>query len=60
MAGDKFVCLFVFFFFFLNFFFNDGLSSNMRQFVKMMCNGEFMSKASNEAWDYFDLLAENA
>jgi len=25
-----------------------------------MCNGEFMSKASNEAWDYFDLLAENA
>jgi len=55
MAGDKFVCMF-FFFFFLN----DGLSSNMRQFVKMMCNGEFMSKASNEAWDYFDLLAENA
>jgi hypothetical protein len=28
--------------------------------VNMMCNGEFMSKASNEAWDYFDLLAENA
>ena len=31
----------------------------MRQFVEMMCNGEFMSK-SPDAWDYFDLLAENA
>ncbi len=41
-------------------FFYDGLSSNMRQFVEMMCNGEFMSKEPNEAWDYFDLLAENA
>ncbi|XP_038989072.1 uncharacterized protein LOC120112931 [Phoenix dactylifera] len=30
------------------------------QFVEMMCNGEFMSKEPNEAWDYFDLLAENA
>jgi hypothetical protein len=26
----------------------------------MMCNGEFMSKAPDEAWDYFDLLVENA
>jgi hypothetical protein len=32
----------------------------MRQFVEMMCNGEFMNKAPDEAWDYFDLLAENA
>jgi len=47
MASDKF-------------FFYDGLTSNMRQFVEMMCNGEFMNKAPDEAWDYFDLLAENA
>jgi hypothetical protein len=32
----------------------------MRQFVEMMCNGEFMSKSPDDAWDYFDLLAENA
>ncbi|XP_038978855.1 uncharacterized protein LOC120109176, partial [Phoenix dactylifera] len=32
----------------------------MRQFVEMMCNGEFMNKEPEEAWDYFDLLAENA
>jgi hypothetical protein len=36
-------------------FFYDGLTSNMRQFVEMMCNGEFMNKAPDEAWDYFDL-----
>ena len=30
----------------------------MRQFVEMMCNGEFLNKDPNE--DYFDLLAENA
>uniref|UniRef100_A0A2N9FDK2 Uncharacterized protein n=1 Tax=Fagus sylvatica TaxID=28930 RepID=A0A2N9FDK2_FAGSY len=29
-------------------------------FVEMMCNGEFMSKSPDDAWDYFDLLAENA
>lgn len=32
----------------------------MRQFVEMMCNGEFMNKDPDEAFDYFDLLAENA
>jgi hypothetical protein len=42
------------------FFFYDGITSNMRQFVEMMCNGEFMSKSPDDAWDYFDLLAENA
>lgn len=25
-----------------------------------MCNDEFLSKAPNEAWGYFDYLAENA
>lgn len=41
-------------------FFYDGLSSEMRQFVEMMCNGEFMDKDPEEAWDYFDFLAENS
>lgn len=41
-------------------FFYDELFSNMRKFVEMMCNGEFMNKSSDEAWDYFDLLADNA
>ena len=27
---------------------------------EMMCNGEFMNKDPDEAFDYFDLLAENA
>ena len=40
-------------------FFYDGLNSTMRQFVEMMCNGEFMNKETEEAWDYFDMLAEN-
>ena len=32
----------------------------MCQFVEMMCNGEFLNKDPNEAFDYFDLLAKNA
>ena len=32
----------------------------MRQFVEMMCNGEFLDKDPENAWDYFDQLAENA
>ena len=41
-------------------FFYNGLSPVMRQFVEMMCNGEFMSKGSDEAMEYFDFLAENS
>ena len=41
-------------------FFYDGLFSNMRQFVEMMGNGEFMNKSPDEACDYFDLFAGNA
>ena len=26
----------------------------------MICIGEFMNKSLDEAWDYFDLLADNA
>uniref|UniRef100_A0A2N9G8I7 Retrotransposon gag domain-containing protein n=1 Tax=Fagus sylvatica TaxID=28930 RepID=A0A2N9G8I7_FAGSY len=41
-------------------FFYDGIFSNTRQFVEMMCNNEFISKSPDDAWDYFDLLVENA
>ena len=32
----------------------------MCQFVEMMCSGEFLNKIPNEAFEYFDLLAERA
>ena len=41
-------------------FFYETLTPKMRQFVEMMCNGELLNKDSNEAFDYFDLLTENA
>ena len=31
----------------------------MCQFVEIMCNGEFLNKDPDEAFNYFDLLAEN-
>ncbi|XP_026385854.1 uncharacterized protein LOC113281351 isoform X2 [Papaver somniferum] len=41
-------------------FFYDGLNSCMRQFVEMMCNGQFLNKSPDDAWTYFDSLAENS
>ena len=41
-------------------FFYEGLTSQMRQFVEMMCNSDFLNKDPDDAWDYFDQLAENA
>lgn len=41
-------------------FFYDGLTSQMHQFIEMAHSAEFMNKDPGEAWDYFDLLAENA
>ena len=41
-------------------FFYESLTPKMRQFVEMMCNGEFLNKNPDEAFDYFDLLAGNA
>ena len=32
----------------------------MCQFVEIMCNGEFLNKDPDKAFDYFDLLVENA
>ena len=41
-------------------FFYEGRTSQMCQFVEMMCNGEFLNKHPEEAWDYFEQLSENA
>ena len=41
-------------------FFYESLTPKMHQFVQMMCNREFLNKYLNEAFDYFDLLVENA
>ena len=41
-------------------FFYESLTPKMRQFVEMMCSGEFLNKISNEAFEYFDLLVEKA
>ena len=41
-------------------FFQESLTLKMSQFVEMMCNGKILNKDLDEAFDYFDLLAENA
>ena len=41
-------------------FFYERLTPKMCQFVEMMCNEEFLNKDPDEAFDYFDLLADNA
>ena len=41
-------------------FFYEILTPKMCQFVEMMCNGEILNKDLDEAFDYFDLLVENA
>ena len=39
-------------------FFYDGLSPQMKQFVEMMCTGEFFDKNYEQAENYFDWLSE--
>ena len=41
-------------------YFYDGLTSKERQFVEMMCNGDFLSKDHEEAIEYLKELAEKA
>ncbi|XP_028093765.1 uncharacterized protein LOC114293847 [Camellia sinensis] len=43
----------------LNFFY-ESLTPQIREFVEMMSNGEFLNKDPEEAFRYFDLLAKNA
>ena len=41
-------------------FFYEEITPGHRQFIDMMCNGEFLNKDPDEALDYFDTLAQNA
>ena len=41
-------------------FFYEGLTPETKQFIEIMCNREFLDKNPEEAFDYFDLLAENS
>ena len=41
-------------------FFYDGLTPETKQFIETMCNGEFLDKDPEEAFDYLDHLAENS
>nr|CAN72372.1 hypothetical protein VITISV_040456 [Vitis vinifera] len=39
-------------------YFYDGMSSSMKQFLKTMCGGDFMSKNLEEAMDFLSYVAE--
>ena len=41
-------------------YFHQGLSLNNKQYIQMMCAGEFYEKSSREAVQFFDTIAENA
>lgn len=41
-------------------YFYDGLLSRERQFVEMMCNGQFLQKDPEEAVDFLEEIAEKA
>ena len=40
-------------------FFYEEISTQIGQFINMMCNGQFMHKSPEEALDFFDELVEN-
>ncbi|RVW67351.1 hypothetical protein CK203_065028 [Vitis vinifera] len=39
-------------------YFYDGMSSSMKQLLKTMCGGDFMSKNPEEAMDFLSYVAE--
>ena len=41
-------------------YFHQGLSLNNKQYIQMMCAGEFYEKSAKEAIQLFDTIAENA
>ena len=41
-------------------YFYEGLTNRERQFVEMMCNGEFLQKDPEEAFEYLNELAEKS
>ena len=40
--------------------FHQGLSLNNKQYIQLMCVGEFYEKSAREAIQFFDTIAENA
>ena len=38
-------------------YFHQGLSLNNKQYIQMMCAGEFYEKSSREAIQFFDIIA---
>lgn len=40
--------------------FIEGLTLDTRQFIEMICNGQFDQKEPNQAWGFLELMAENA
>lgn len=40
--------------------FIEGLTSDTRQFIEMMYNGKFDQKEPDQAWDFLELMGENA
>ena len=41
-------------------YFHQGLSLNNKQYIQLMCAGEFYEKSAREAIQFFDTIAENA
>ena len=41
-------------------YFHQGLSLNNKQYIQLMCAGEFYKKSAREAIQFFDTIAENA
>ena len=41
-------------------YFHQGLSLNNKQYIQMMCAGEFYEKSAREAIQFCDIIAENA
>ena len=41
-------------------YFHKGLSLNNKQYIQMMCEGEFYEKSATEAMQFFDTIVENA
>ena len=43
----------------INAYFHQGLSLNKKQYIQLMCAGEFYEKSAREAIQFFDTIAEN-
>ena len=41
-------------------FFYNGLTPAMKEYVELMCNGQFFEKTQYEAWAYIETIAEHA